>query len=46
MGVFNSITVGMLQKAALFEKEVKKGNLELHENFIDTLNKINVYLYD
>ncbi|MFC4268115.1 Hpt domain-containing protein [Polaribacter marinivivus] len=35
-----------LQKAALFEKEVKKGNLELHENFIDTLNKINVYLYD
>lgn len=32
--------------AATFEKELKKGNTELHEKFMGILNKINVYLYN
>lgn len=32
--------------AATFEKELKKGNTELHQKFMGILNKINVYLYN
>lgn len=32
--------------AATFEKDLKNGNVELHQEFINILNKINVYLYN
>ena len=35
-----------LVTAATFEKELKKGNTELHQKFMGILNKINVYLYN
>lgn len=34
-----------LALAASFEKQLKDNNTELHQNFIQLLDKINVYLY-
>ncbi|PQJ80074.1 histidine kinase [Polaribacter porphyrae] len=34
-----------LKLATNFEKQLRKGNTELHDDFIKILNKIHVYLY-
>lgn len=34
-----------LEIATNFENQLKKGNITLHKNFLEILNKIHVYLY-
>ena len=35
-----------LETASEFEIELKQGNLKLHHNFLEILDKIHVYLYE
>ena len=35
-----------LEIASKYEIELKKGNITLHHNFLEILNKIHVYLYN